>query len=84
MVAKVVRKLDKNAPNKKQSVNSKKINAVWYSNLTNYSEKKAKCPVTLVVKTPKANNPQTFTIPETNDNKVANLMLCLKVLEFPW
>lgn len=47
------------------------------------SAKKAKCPVTFVVKVFTAKTPVIFTNPATKESNVANLRLWAKVLFFP-
>ena len=51
------------------------MKAILYSFLTSSSEKKAKCPVTLVVSVFKAKTPVIFTMPATPDKIDANLRL---------
>lgn len=76
-------RLDTNEPKKKKKMYRKKINACQKLSLKTSSTKKAKCPVTLVVKRCTAKNPATFTIPATKDSNDAILKLCANVLVFP-
>jgi hypothetical protein len=69
-------RLEKKAPARKLSKNQRYIIAPEKSSLTKVFEKKAKWPVTLVVKTPTDNNPAIFTIPATKDRIEASLRLC--------
>ena len=76
-------KFETKEPKKKKKMYKKQTNPCQKWSLKISSTKKAKCPVTLVVKRLTAKKPTTFTIPATNESKDAIFKLCFKVLAFP-
>ena len=79
-----MRKFETKDPKKKKNIKRKYTNPSKKLNLKTSSTKKAKCPVTLVVKRWTARKPATFTTPATKDSSDAIFKLWLKVRVLPW